>query len=283
MKTTIGNHLSSSGGYLAMGNAALALGADTFAFFTRNPRGGSAKVIDPSDAQALCKLLKEYSFGKLVAHAPYTMNLCAAKEDIRSFSMEMLKDDMQRMEYIPGNYYNFHQGSHVGQGSEVAITMIADALNRVLTPEMNTTVLLETMAGKGTEVGRCFEELRQIIDKVELSDKVGVCFDTCHVWDGGYDIVENLDGVLKEFDSVIGLNRLKAVHLNDSMNPCGSHKDRHQKLGEGTIGADALKAVVKHPLLAGRPFILETPNDDAGYVKEIALVHQWIGSVSHLD
>ena len=254
MKTTIGNHLSSSGGYLAMGNAALALGADTFAFFTRNPRGGSAKVIDPSDAQALCKLLKEYSFGKLVAHAPYTMNLCAAKEDIRSFSMEMLKDDMQRMEYIPGNYYNFHPGSHVGQGSEVAITMIADALNRVLTPEMNTTVLLETMAGKGTEVGRCFEDLRQIIDKVELSEKVGVCFDTCHVWDGGYDIVENLDGVLKEFDRVIGLNRLKAVHLNDSMNPCGSHKDRHQKLGEGTIGADALKAVVKHPLLAGHLF-----------------------------
>lgn len=277
MKSTIGNHLSSSGGFLAMGKAALALGADTFAFFTRNPRGGAAKAIDPADAAALCELLQEHSFGKLVAHAPYTMNVCAAKEDVRSFSLQMLKEDMQRMEYLPGNYYNFHPGSHVGQGSEAAIPMIADALNQALTPELHTTVLLETMAGKGTEMGRNFEELRQIIDRVELSDQMGVCLDTCHIWDGGYDIVGNLDQVLEEFDRIIGLDRLKAVHLNDSMNPCGSHKDRHQKLGEGEIGADVLKAVVQHPLLAGRPFILETPNDDAGYKKEIAMVHEWIG------
>lgn len=259
-----------------MGKAALALGADTFAFFTRNPRGGSAKAIDPADAQALCDLLKEHSFGKLVAHAPYTMNVCAAKEDVRSFSLQMLKEDMQRMEYIPGNYYNFHPGSHVGQGAETAIPMIAGALNQTLTPELHTTVLLETMAGKGTEMGRSFEELRQIIEQVELSDKVGVCLDTCHIWDGGYDIVGNLDQVLEEFDRIIGLERLKAVHLNDSMNPCGAHKDRHQKLGEGEIGEETLKAVVQHPLLTGRPFILETPNDDAGYAKEIALVHEWI-------
>lgn len=276
MKSTIGNHLSSSVGFLAMGKAALALGADTFAFFTRNPRGGSAKAIDPADAQALCDLLKEHSFGKLVAHAPYTMNVCAAKEDVRSFSLQMLKEDMQRMEYIPGNYYNFHPGSHVGQGAETAIPMIAGALNQALTPELHTTVLLETMAGKGTEMGRSFEELRQIIDQVELSDKVGVCLDTCHIWDGGYDIVGNLDQVLEEFDRIIGLERLKAVHLNDSVNPCGAHKDRHQKLGEGEIGEETLKAVVQHPLLTGRPFILETPNDDAGYAKEIALVHEWI-------
>lgn len=278
MKSTIGNHLSSSGGFLAMGKAALALGADTFAFFTRNPRGGSAKSIDPADAQALCDLLKEHSFGKLVAHAPYTMNVCAAKEDVRNFSLQMLKEDMQRMEYIPGNYYNFHPGSHVGQGAQAAIPMIAGALNQALTPELHTTVLLETMAGKGTEMGRSFEELRQIMDQVELTDKVGVCLDTCHIWDGGYDIAGNLDQVLEEFDRIIGLERLKAIHLNDSMNPCGSHKDRHQKLGEGEIGAEALKAVVQHPLLVGRPFILETPNDDAGYAKEIALVHQWISS-----
>ena len=259
-----------------MGKAALALGADTFAFFTRNPRGGSAKAIDPADAQALRDLLKEHSFGKLVAHAPYTMNVCAAKEDVRSFSLQMLKEDMQRMEYIPRNYYNFHPGSHVGQGAETAIPMIAGALNQALTPELHTTVLLETMAGKGTEMGRSFEELRQIIDQVELSDKVGVCLDTCHIWDGGYDIVGNLDQVLEEFDRIIGLERLKAVHLNDSMNPCGAHKDRHQKLGEGEIGEETLKAVVQHPLLTGRPFILETPNDDAGYAKEIALVHEWI-------
>lgn len=262
-----------------MGQAALTLGADTFAFFTRNPRGGAAKAIIPEDAQKLCDLMREHSFGKLVAHAPYTMNVCAAKEDIRNFSRQMLKEDLERMEYVPGNYYNFHPGSHVGQGADVAIPLIADALNEALTPEQSTIVLLETMAGKGSEVGRSFEEIRQIMDLVEHKDKLGVCMDTCHIWDGGYNIVEQLDSVLAEFDSVIGLDRLKAVHLNDSMNVCGSHKDRHQKLGEGYIGVEALRAVVKHPLLAGRPFILETPNDDEGYAKEISIVHSWIDEI----
>lgn len=271
----IGNHLSSLKGFENMGQEALKLGANTFAFFTRNPRGGAAKEIDPEDAQRLVRLMEEHHFGRLVAHAPYTMNVCAEKENIKKFSREMLADDLQRMEYLPGNYYNFHPGSHVGQGAEAAIPMIADAINYALKPEYSTTVLLETMAGKGSEVGRRFEELRAIIDLVELQDKVGVCFDTCHVWDGGYDIVENLDGVLKEFDAVIGLERLKAVHFNDSMNLCASHKDRHQKIGEGEIGTEALKAVAKHPLLNGKPFILETPNDDEGYVREIAMIKSW--------
>lgn len=272
----IGNHLSSSKGFLAMGKAAVALGGDTFAFFTRNPRGGAAKAIDPEDAKALIAFMEEHHFGRLVAHAPYTMNVCAAKENIRSFSREMLADDLERMQYLPGNYYNFHPGSHVGQGAEAAIPMIADALNAALKPEHGTTVLLETMAGKGSEVGRSFEELRAIIDRVELQDKVGVCFDTCHTWDGGYDLEENLDGVLAQFDEIIGLDRLKAVHFNDSMNICGAHKDRHQKIGEGEIGAEVLRAVVQHPLLQGKPFILETPNDDEGYAKEIALVREWM-------
>jgi deoxyribonuclease-4 len=272
----IGNHLSSSKGFAAMGEMAVKLGGDTFAFFTRNPRGGAAKAIDPADAMKLRQFMKEHSFGTLVAHAPYTMNVCAAKPDIREFSRNMLKEDLDRMQYLPGNYYNFHPGSHVGQGSEAAIPMIADALNAALKPEHETTVLLETMAGKGSEVGRSFEELRAIIDRVELSDKVGVCFDTCHVWDGGYDIVNDLDGVLAEFDRVIGLDRLKAVHFNDSMNVCAAHKDRHQKIGEGCIGSDALKQVVCHPLLQGKPFILETPNEDEGYAKEIALVRSWM-------
>ena len=228
----IGNHLASSKGYLAMGKMALELGADTFAFFTRNPRGGSAKEIKPQDAQKLRDLMQEHQFGTLVAHAPYTMNVCSAKEDVRQFAKDMLKDDMKRMEFTPNNYYNFHPGSHVGQGTEVAIPMIAEALNEALTPEMNTIVLLETMAGKGSEVGRSFEELRAIIDLVELNDKIGVCFDTCHVWDAGYDIVNNLDGVLQEFDRVIGIDRLKAIHFNDSLNDCGAHKDRHAKIGE---------------------------------------------------
>ncbi len=271
----IGNHLSSSKGFEHMGKEALRLGANTFAFFTRNPRGGAAKAIDPEDARRLQKLMEEHHFGKLVAHAPYTMNVCAAKEDIRRFSRDMLQDDLERMAYLPGNYYNFHPGSHVGQGAEKAIPMIADALNCALKPGHQTTVLLETMAGKGSEVGRSFEELRAILDLVELSDKVGVCFDTCHVWDGGYDIVDRLDGVLEEFDRVIGLDRLKAVHFNDSMNPCGAHKDRHQKIGEGEIGAAAMKAVILHPLLADKPFILETPNDDDGYAKEIAMIRSW--------
>lgn len=271
----IGNHLSSSKGFENMGKEALKLGANTFAFFTRNPRGGAAKAIDEEDAKRLRKLMEDNNFGKLVAHAPYTMNVCAAKEDIRKFSWNVLNEDLQRMEYLPNNYYNFHPGSHVGQGADVAIPVIAEAVNDALKPEYTTTVLLETMAGKGSEVGRSFEELRAILDLIKLPDKVGVCFDTCHVWDGGYDIVNDLDGVLQEFDRVIGLDRLKAVHFNDSMNVCGSHKDRHQKIGEGEIGLEALKAVATHPLLKDKPFILETPNDDEGYKKEIALVRSF--------
>lgn len=271
----IGNHLSASKGYAAMGKAALALDANTFAFFTRNPRGGKAKEIDEKDVEKFLNFAKEHEFGKIVAHAPYTMNLCAAKEDVRSFSKEMLLDDLKRMEYTPYNYYNFHPGSHVGQGAEKGIALIAEALNEALKPEQTTTVLLETMAGKGTEVGRTFEELREILDRVELNDKMGVCLDTCHVWDGGYDIVNDVDDVLNEFDRVIGLDRLKAVHFNDSMNDCGSHKDRHAKIGEGKIGAEAMRRVALHPLLEGRPFILETPNDDEGYRREIQMVREW--------
>lgn len=271
----IGNHLSASDGYLAMGKAALELGADTFAFFTRNPRGGQAKAIDPEDAKALVELMKEHNFGPLVAHAPYTMNLCSDKPDIRKFAADMLADDMKRMEYTPGNYYNFHPGSHVGQGTDVAIPIIAQALNEAMWEGMNTTILLETMAGKGSEVGRTFEELKAIMDMVEVSDKIGVCMDSCHIWDGGYDIEGNLDGVLKEFDDIIGLDRLKAVHINDSMNPKGAHKDRHQKIGEGEIGSITLRAFATHPLLQGKPFILETPNDDAGYKTEIAMIRGW--------
>lgn len=271
----IGNHLSSSGGFLAMGKAALNLGADTFAFFTRNPRGGQAKPIDPKDAEALVQFMKDNNFGKLVAHAPYTMNVCAAKEDIKKFSREMLADDLDRMQYVPGNYYNFHPGSHVSQGTEAAIPMIADAINFALKEEHQTTLLLETMAGKGSEVGRTFEELRAIIDLVELKDKVGVCFDTCHTWDGGYNNVEEFDKVLDEFDSVIGLDRLCAVHFNDSKNVRDSHKDRHELIGEGEIGLDAMKYIATHPKLQGKPFILETPNDDAGYKREIAMIRTW--------
>ena len=271
----IGNHLSASKGFAAMGREAVKLGGNTFAFFTRNPRGGKAKAIDEKDIEKFLAFAKEHEFGKIVAHAPYTMNLCSAKEDIRNFSKEMIADDMKRMEYIPGNYYNFHPGSHVGQGAEKGIALIAEALNEALKPEQTTTVLLETMAGKGTEVGRTFEELREILDRVELNDKMGVCLDTCHVWDGGYDIVNDLDGVLNEFDRVIGLDRLKAVHFNDSMNDCGSHKDRHAKIGEGKIGAEAMRRVALHPLLEGRPFILETPNDDEGYRREIQMVREW--------
>lgn len=271
----IGNHLSASKGYAAMGRMAVKLGANTFAFFTRNPRGGKAKEIDPADAERLRSLMEEHHFGKLVAHAPYTMNVCAAKSDIREFSWNILKDDMERMEYLPGNYYNFHPGAHVGQGAEEAIPVIADALNHAIKPDQSTVVLLETMAGKGSEVGRNFEELERIIELVDCKDKIGVCFDTCHTWDGGYDLVEDLGGVLRTFDQIIGLDRLKAVHLNDSMNVRDSHKDRHQKIGEGEIGAEALKRIVTHPLLAGRLFILETPNDDAGYAREIAMIKSW--------
>lgn len=272
----IGNHLSSSGGYLAMGKAAEALGADTFAFFTRNPRGGKAKPVDKADADALNAFVKEHSFGKIVAHAPYTMNLCSDKADIRKFACDMFCDDLKRMEYTPDNYYNFHPGSHVGQGVEQGISYIVEALDTALFPGMRTTVLLETMAGKGSEIGRSFEELREIIDRVKLPEYLGVCLDTCHIWDGGYDIGEKLDETLESFDRVIGLERLKAVHMNDSMNPLSAHKDRHAKIGEGMIGGDTLRRVVTHPLLQGRPFILETPNDDEGYRREIALIRSWM-------
>ena len=273
----IDNHLSSSNGYLAMGKAATALGGTTFAFFTRNPRGGAAKEIDPSDAQALNEYLSVNKFGTLVAHAPYTMNLCSDKPDIREFAKNMLIDDLKRMEATPNQYYNFHPGSHVGQGVEPAIQVIADALNSALFEGMTTTVLLETMAGKGTEIGRSFEELKQIIDlvKPEYHKNLAVCFDTCHVWDAGYNLAD-FDAVLDEFDSVIGLEKLKAIHLNDSMNLLGTHKDRHQKIGQGCIGETILKNVVQNPRVQNLPFILETPNDDKGYAAEIELIKSWM-------
>ena len=270
----IGSHISASKGFEAMGKQALKLGANTFAFFTRNPRGGKAKEIDPADVDKLLALMEEHHFGKLVAHAPYTMNLCAAKENVRNFSMEMFQDDLKRMDYLPGNYYNFHPGSHVGQGAEQGIEMIAEALNGALFEEQTTTVLLETMAGKGSEVGRSFEELKEIMDRVSCKEKLGVCFDTCHVWDGGYDIVNHLDEVLSEFDRLIGLDKLCAVHLNDSMNGLGSRKDRHARIGEGEIGLEALVRVIRHPATEGIPFILETPNDDEGWAREIALLRK---------
>ena len=270
----IGNHTSSSRGYLAMGKQMLANGGNTFAFFTRNPRGGKAKDIDPQDVQAFGQLAEENHFGKLVAHAPYTMNACAAKENLRDFAREIMADDLKRMEYTPGNYYNFHPGSHVGQGSEIGIQKIAEILNDVLTEEQTTTVLLETMSGKGTEVGRNFEELRKILNLVEKKSKMGICLDTCHVWDGGYDIVHDLDGVLNDFDHIIGLERLKAIHLNDSLNDCGSHKDRHARIGEGKIGMEALVRIIKHPALREIPFILETPNDDSGWTEEIHVLKE---------
>lgn len=268
----IGSHISASKGYEAMGKQALKLGANTFAFFTRNPRGGKAKEIEPEDVEKFLALAKEHKFGKLVAHAPYTMNACAAKEDIRRFAGEMLKDDLMRMEYTPGNYYNFHPGSHVGQGSDTGIRLIAELLNETLKPEQTTTVLLETMAGKGSEIGRNFEELQAVLERVELREKMGVCLDTCHVWDGGYDIVNDPEGVLSEFDRIIGLEHLKAIHMNDSMNPLGSHKDRHEKIGQGQIGLEAMARIINHPKLQDVPVILETPNDDEGWAKEIALL-----------
>lgn len=271
----IGNHLSTSGGFLAMGKAATKLGGDTFAFFTRNPRGGQAKEIDPKDAAALMDYLKEHNFGPLVAHAPYTMNLCSDKADIREFAKNMLKEDLRRMEYTPGQNYNFHPGSHVGQGKDVAIPMIVEALNEAMFPEMTTTVLLETMAGKGSEVGRNFEEIKEIIDGVKDSSHLGVCLDTCHVWDAGYDIVSDFDKVLDEFDRVIGIERLKAIHINDSMNPLGAQKDRHEKIGGGHIGKEAFIKVVNNKRVQNLPFILETPNDDEGYAAEIALIRSF--------
>lgn len=268
----IGSHISSSKGYAAMGRQAVKLGASTFAFFTRNPRGGRAKEMKEADIQKYLEIAGEQKFGPIVAHAPYTLNACAAKEDLRVFARETMADDLQRMEYIPGNYYNFHPGSHVGQGAETGIEKIAEILNDVLRPEQTTTVLLETMAGKGTEVGRSFEELRAILDRVKLQEKMGICLDTCHVWDGGYDIVRDLDGVLQKFDQVIGLQRLKAVHINDSMNLLGAHKDRHQKIGQGHIGMEAFVRIINHPSLRHLPFVLETPNDDEGWAYEIDML-----------
>ena len=270
----IGNHTSSSKGYTAMARQIIKNEGNTFAFFTRNPRGGKAKAIDETDIQNFLVLAQENHFGKIVAHTPYTLNACAAKEELRTFARETFADDLRRMEYTPGNYYNFHPGSHVGQGSEIGIQKIAEILNDVLTEEQTTTVLLETMSGKGTEVGRNFEELRKILNLVEKKSKMGICLDTCHVWDGGYDIVHDLDGVLNDFDHIIGLERLKAIHLNDSLNDCGSHKDRHARIGEGKIGMEALVRIIKHPVLREIPFILETPNDDSGWTEEIHVLKE---------
>lgn len=270
----IGCHLSSSRGYAHMGKEALSIGADTFQFFTRNPRGGTAKALNTEDLEALRRLLEEHGFTRIIAHAPYTLNACAADEGLREFARRTMEDDLMRMEYLPGNYYNFHPGSHVKQGPEEGVRKIAEILNQVLQPGQHTTVLLETMAGKGSEVGRRFEELRAILDRVEQSDHLGVCLDTCHVWDGGYDIVNDLDGVLTQFDKTVGLSRLRAVHINDSMNPLGAHKDRHAKIGEGHIGFEAFRRIINHPALRELPFILETPNDDAGWAREIAMLRE---------
>lgn len=266
---TVGCHLSASEGFLAMGKTALSIGANTFQFFTRNPRGSKAKAIDPDDAAAFLALAQANGFGRLVAHAPYTINPCSKTERTREFARMTLADDLKRMEYLPGNYYNFHPGSHTEQGMEVGISQIAETLNSILKPEQHTTVLLETMSGKGSEVGGRFEELREILDRVALNTQMGVCMDTCHISDAGYDIAGDIDGVLTEFDRVIGLERLKAVHINDSMNPLGAHKDRHARIGEGYLGEAAFGRIINHPALRDLPFILETPNDLAGYAREI--------------
>lgn len=270
----IGCHLSCSGGYLAMGRQALSLGADTFQFFTRNPRGGSVKPFDAEDAAALVALMREHDFAPVVAHAPYTLNACAADAHIRDFARRTMREDLERLEHLPGTMLNFHPGSHVRQGAEVGVRLIAQLLDEVLTDDIHTPVLLETMAGKGSEVGRSFEELRAVMDAAKCGDRLGVCLDTCHVWDGGYDVVGALDDVLAAFDRVIGLDRLKAVHVNDSKNPMGSHKDRHERIGEGTIGLEAFARIVNHPALRGLPFELETPNELDGYAREIALLRE---------
>ena len=267
---TIGCHLSASKGFYHMGKTALSIGANTFQFFTRNPRGSKAKDIDEKDVAKFLQLAAENGITTVLAHAPYTINPCSSTAETREFALQTMEDDLRRMEYIPGNLYNFHPGSHTGQGIETGIALIAETLNRILTPQQTTTVLLETMAGKGSEVGGRFEELRAIIDRVELKDKVGICLDTCHVHDGGYDIVNDLEGVLSEFDRIIGLERLKAIHINDSMNPISSHKDRHQKIGEGHIGLAAMERIINHPALRHIPFFLETPNELDGYAAEIA-------------
>ena len=274
----IGCHLSASKGYMAMVKTARSIGADTFAFFTRNPRGSRAKQEDPADAAQAVQTMKELGFGPLVAHGSYTMNLCTADPEARAFAAEILADDLRRMASLPGNFYNFHPGSHVGQGTEAGIEQISAALRKALSHGYPVKVLLETMAGKGSEVGGRFEELRAIIDRIEINDRIGVCLDTCHVHDGGYDIVHDLDGVLREFDRIIGLDRLWALHLNDSKNPFGSHKDRHACIGEGSLGIDTFRAVVNHPDLRGKPMILETPNELPGYKREIELLRQLVRS-----
>lgn len=271
----IGCHLSVGDGYEAMGRKIRAMGGNTFAWFTRNPRGGRSKPVTDEDMRGLMKEMAEGGFGKLVAHASYTMNLCSASPETRQNAREMLEEDLRIMERLPGQLYNFHPGAHTGQGTETGISQIAEALNRFLKPEMTTTVLLETMAGKGSEIGGTFEELREIMDRVECGERIGVCFDTCHTWDAGYDLAEDLDGVLTEFDRIIGLERLKAVHFNDSKNPRGSHKDRHEKLGQGYLGTEVMKRIALHPALQGRPFILETPNEDEGYIREMAEMREW--------
>ena len=273
----LGCHLTSAKGYEHMAKDAISIGADTLQFFTRNPRGGAAKDIDAADVDRFLKLSAQHDFGRIVAHAPYTLNTCSKEAKTREFAHMVMTDDLQRMEYVPGNYYNFHPGSHVGQGTETGIRMIADMLNDIMKSEQTTTVLLETMAGKGSEIGGRFEELRAIIDRVNLKDKIGVCLDTCHVHDAGYDIVNNLDGVLSEFDRVIGLSRLKALHINDSKNPMGAHKDRHACIGEGFLGKEAFIKVITHPLLQGLPCILETPQESLqGYGEEIKMLREMI-------
>lgn len=268
----IGCHLSAAKGFLTMGKTALSIGADTFQFFTRNPRGSRAKPLDPEDAQKLNDLAAEHHFAVLLAHAPYTINPCSASEETRAFALEAMQDDLLRLEATPHSLYNFHPGSHVGQGVVAGIDLIAGTLNQILRPEQTTTVLLETMAGKGSEVGSHFEELREILDRVELESHMGVCLDTCHVFDAGYDIVNDLDGVLADFDRTIGLRRLKAVHINDSIFGLSSHKDRHAKIGEGKIGLEAFARIINHPALRGLPFYLETPNELPGYKAEIELL-----------
>jgi len=268
----IGCHLSTSKGFLGMGRDALSIGANTFQFFTRNPRGGKAKDLDQADIDAFLALAAENGFGKLLAHAPYTLNPCSGDERTRVFALEMMQDDLQRMERLPGNLYNFHPGSHVGQGEDIGIALIVEQLNAVLTPDLHTTVLLETMAGKGSEVGRTFEELRRILDGVVLQEKMGVCLDTCHLNDAGYDLVNDLDGVLERFDKAVGLDRLHAIHLNDSMNPLGARKDRHERIGHGHLGLEAIARVINHQALRHLPFLLETPNELPGFAEEIALL-----------
>ena len=268
----IGSHLSAAKGYAHMAKEAISINANTFQFFTRNPRGGKAKEINPKDVEEFLEIAQNNNFAKILAHAPYTLNPCSAEEKTRIFAKETMKDDLIRMEYTPNNMYNFHPGSHVGQGVDKGIELIINMLNEVLTLNQTTTVLLETMSGKGSEIGKNFEELKTILDGVKLKEKMGICLDTCHVNDAGYDIINNLDGVLEKFDNIIGLEKLKAIHLNDSLNPIGAHKDRHAKIGEGTIGLDALSRIINHPKLRNLPFYLETPNELDGYAKEIEIL-----------